>query len=100
VITLQPIQVTRIWYKTLQIVIGYGKSYEEHLDAQAITFYVRGVAQNVTILGFLGGFWMAAIVDGQLNQGGCSEPYRLAIYSAFRHKFSYVHFQSFFASTH
>jgi hypothetical protein len=95
VITLQPIQVTRIWYKTLQIVIGYGKSYEEHLDAQAITFYVRGVAQNVTILGFLGEFRMiqTTIADGQLSQGGCVEPYRLAIHSAFRHKLSYVHFQ-------
>jgi hypothetical protein len=95
VITLQPIQVTRIWYKTLQIVIGYGKSYEEHLDAQAITFYVRGVAQNVTILGFLGGFPIARAVnvDDQLSQGGCAELHRLAIHSAFRHELSYVHFQ-------
>jgi hypothetical protein len=90
VITLQPIQVTRIWYKTLQIVIGYGKSYEEHLDAQAITFYVRGVAQNVTILGFLGGFPMAraAIIVDQLIKGGGAELHRLAIHSAFRHQFS------------
>ena len=48
--------MTKTWHRLLQVLIGYGKTYEEHLDAQAITFYVRGVAQNVTILGFLGEF--------------------------------------------
>ena len=37
----------------------------------------------------------AAIVDDQLSQGGCAELHRLAIHSAFRHKFPYVHFQVF-----
>lgn len=55
ILLFQPLQATQLWHKALTLFIGYGKSYEEHVEAQAMTFYVRGVAQNVTILGFLGG---------------------------------------------
>jgi hypothetical protein len=38
----------------LQIVIGYPHPWEDHVDNVATTFYLRGLAQNVTMVGFLG----------------------------------------------
>ncbi len=54
VIIIFPLQTTRLWHRMLVVVLGYDKTYEEHTDIMAIGFYVRGVAQNVTALGFLG----------------------------------------------
>ncbi|KAJ9092754.1 hypothetical protein QFC19_008606 [Naganishia cerealis] len=62
VIFLHPFQVTRIWHRGLQVFLNYSKTYEEHVHAQAITFYVRGVAQNVTALSFLG--WLCILHFG------------------------------------
>jgi len=46
--------MTRLWHRLLQIVIGYPHSWEDHVDNIATTFYLRGLAQNVTMAGFLG----------------------------------------------
>ena len=46
--------MTKIWHRLLQIVIGYPHSWEDHVDSIATAFYVRGLAQNVTMVGFLG----------------------------------------------
>lgn len=62
VIFLHPLQVTRIWHRGLQIFLNYGKEYDDHVHEQAITFYVRGVAQNVTALSFLG--WLCILHFG------------------------------------
>lgn len=62
VITLQPIQATKTYHKLLQLFTGYGKTYQQHVEAQALAFYVRGVAQNVTVFGFLG--WLTILHFG------------------------------------
>jgi hypothetical protein len=54
IITIFPLQTTRIWHRGLELFSGYNKTYEEHVDNLAVGFYVRGVAQNVTALSFLG----------------------------------------------
>lgn len=46
--------MTKIWYRLLQFIIGYPHSYEDHVDNIATAFYLRGLAQNVTMVGFLG----------------------------------------------
>lgn len=38
----------------MQLVIGYPVPWEEHADNVATAFYCRGLAQNVTMVGFLG----------------------------------------------
>lgn len=38
----------------LQILVGYPQPWEDHAENVATSFYVRGLAQNVTMLGFLG----------------------------------------------
>lgn len=38
----------------LQIIVGYPQPYEDHVDNVAVSFFVRGLAQNVTMVGFLG----------------------------------------------
>ena len=49
-----PLQMTKLWHRTLQIVIGYPSPWEEHAESVAIGFYCRSLAQNVTMVGFLG----------------------------------------------
>lgn len=46
--------MSRLWYKALQLVIGYPIPWEEHADNVATAFYCRGLAQNITMVGFLG----------------------------------------------
>jgi hypothetical protein len=43
-----------LWHKLLQLVIGYPLGWEEHADSVATAFYCRGLAQNITMVGFLG----------------------------------------------
>ena len=54
VVGVFPLQMTKLWHRLLQIVIGYPNSWEDHVDNIATTFYLRGLAQNVTMVGFLG----------------------------------------------
>lgn len=46
--------MTRQWHRLLQILIGYPQPYDDHVDNIATTFFCRGLAQNVTMVGFLG----------------------------------------------
>lgn len=53
-ILIFPIQMSRPWHRLLKIVMGYPNPWEEHVDNVARGFYCRGLAQNVTMVGFLG----------------------------------------------
>lgn len=46
--------MTQLWYRALQVLVGYNPSWAEHADNVAVSFYTRGLAQNVTMVGFLG----------------------------------------------
>lgn len=54
--------MTKLFHRALQIIVGYPQSYEDHVDTVATTFYCRGLAQNVTMLGFLG--WLSILHFG------------------------------------
>jgi hypothetical protein len=58
-----PLQMSKTWFRALQIVIGYPITWEEHADSTATAFYCRGLAQNVTMVGFLG--WLTILHFGQ-----------------------------------
>ncbi|ORY35693.1 hypothetical protein BCR39DRAFT_511533 [Naematelia encephala] len=62
VIIIFPLQMTRMWHRALQIVVGYPQSWEDHVENIATTFYCRGLAQNVTMVGFLG--WLSILHFG------------------------------------
>ena len=49
-----PLQMSIPWFRLLQIFTGYPSPYEDHVDNVAASFYVRGLAQNITMVGFLG----------------------------------------------
>ncbi|RXK36320.1 hypothetical protein M231_06405 [Tremella mesenterica] len=66
VIILFPLQMTKQYHRLLQIFIGYPQSWEEHSDSLATTFYCRGLAQNVTMVGFLG--WLSILHFGPNQQ--------------------------------
>jgi spore coat protein U-like protein len=38
----------------LQFFVGYSQPWNEHAEAVAVSFYTRGLAQNITMVGFLG----------------------------------------------
>jgi hypothetical protein len=63
--------MTRIWHKTLQLVIGFPQPWEDHVDNIATSFYVRGLAQNISMLGFLGQ------LSSSLESWPKADPYRL-----------------------
>ena len=54
VVIIFPLQMSGLWHKLLQLVIGYPLGWEEHADSVATAFYCRGLAQNITMVGFLG----------------------------------------------
>lgn len=54
VVLIFPIQMSGLWHRLLQLVIGYPVPWEEHADNVATAFYCRGLAQNITMVGFLG----------------------------------------------
>lgn len=60
VVLIFPIQMSGLWHRLLQLVIGYPVPWEEHADNVATAFYCRGLAQNITMVGFLGEsfFWL------------------------------------------
>ncbi|WWD19224.1 hypothetical protein CI109_103682 [Kwoniella shandongensis] len=62
VIILFPIQMSRPYHRILQIVLGYPSPWEEHVENVATSFYCRGLAQNVTMVGFLG--WLTILHFG------------------------------------
>ncbi|OXG81942.1 hypothetical protein C345_04581 [Cryptococcus neoformans A2-102-5] len=65
-ILIFPIQMSRPWHRLLQIVIGCPNSWEEHVENVAMGFYCRGLAQNVTMVGFLG--WLSILHFGPNSQ--------------------------------
>lgn len=54
--------MSRAWYRLLQLVLGYPVPWEEHADNVATAFYCRGLAQNITMVGFLG--WLSILHFG------------------------------------
>ncbi|KAK1927284.1 hypothetical protein DB88DRAFT_477474 [Papiliotrema laurentii] len=66
VVVVFPLQMTRQWHGLLQLLIGYPQPYEEHVDNIATTFYCRSLAQNVTMVGFLG--WLTILHFGPNSQ--------------------------------
>ena len=54
VVVIFPLQMTKQWHRLLQIIIGYPQTWEDHVNNVATTFFCRGLAQNVTMVGFLG----------------------------------------------
>ncbi|OWZ70472.1 hypothetical protein AYX14_04154 [Cryptococcus neoformans] len=65
-ILIFPIQMSRPWHRLLQIVIGCPNPWEEHVENVAMGFYCRGLAQNVTMVGFLG--WLSILHFGPNSQ--------------------------------
>jgi hypothetical protein len=51
-----------LWHRLLQLVIGYPVPWEEHADNVATAFYCRGLAQNITMVGFLGEYCFQAVI--------------------------------------
>ena len=62
VVIIFPLQMSKVWYRLLQLVIGYPVPLEEHIDNVATAFYCRGLAQNITMVGFLG--WLSILHFG------------------------------------
>jgi hypothetical protein len=65
-IILFPVQMTSLYHRTLQILVGYPLTWTEHVDTVAVTFYCRGLAQNTTMIGFLG--WLSILHFGPNSQ--------------------------------
>ncbi|RSH81884.1 uncharacterized protein EHS24_008080 [Apiotrichum porosum] len=66
VVCFFPLQMTKPWYKMLQIVVGYSQPFNDHLDNVAVSFYCRSLAQNTTMVGFLG--WLSILHFGSNSQ--------------------------------
>lgn len=66
VIVLFPLQMTKGWHRVLQLVIGTSDTWQEHVDSVAVGFYCRSLAQNTTMLSFLG--WLAILHFGPNSQ--------------------------------
>lgn len=62
VIVVFPLQMTRRWHRVLQLVVGASDSWGEHADSVAVGFYCRALAQNTTMVSFLG--WLAVLHFG------------------------------------
>ncbi|WWC71400.1 uncharacterized protein I206_105355 [Kwoniella pini CBS 10737] len=62
VIIIFPLQMSHTYHRLLQILIGYPISWEEHVENVSTSFYCRGLAQNVTMVGFLG--WLSILHFG------------------------------------
>ncbi|WWC63478.1 uncharacterized protein I303_106081 [Kwoniella dejecticola CBS 10117] len=62
VIIIFPLQMSHTYHRLLQILIGYPVSWEEHVENVSTSFYCRGLAQNVTMVGFLG--WLSILHFG------------------------------------
>ncbi|WWC90532.1 uncharacterized protein L201_005468 [Kwoniella dendrophila CBS 6074] len=62
VIIIFPLQMSHTYHRLLQILIGYPTPWEEHVENVATSFYCRGLAQNVTMVGFLG--WLSILHFG------------------------------------
>ncbi|KAL1405827.1 hypothetical protein Q8F55_007505 [Vanrija albida] len=61
-----PLQMTQTWHRMLQIVVGYPHSWADHAENVAVSFYCRSLAQNVTMVGFLG--WLSILHFGPNSQ--------------------------------
>ncbi|ODO11071.1 hypothetical protein I350_01673 [Cryptococcus amylolentus CBS 6273] len=65
-IIIFPVQMSKPWHRMLQIVVGYPNPWEDHVESVAMGFFCRGLAQNVTMVGFLG--WLAILHFGPNSQ--------------------------------
>ncbi|WVW85434.1 hypothetical protein I302_107472 [Kwoniella bestiolae CBS 10118] len=62
VIIIFPFQMSHTYHRLLQVLVGYPTPWEEHVENVATSFYCRGLAQNVTMVGFLG--WLSILHFG------------------------------------
>ncbi|KAK6910838.1 hypothetical protein I203_104872 [Kwoniella mangroviensis CBS 8507] len=62
VIIIFPLQMSHTYHRLLQLLVGYPTPWEEHVENVATSFYCRGLAQNVTMVGFLG--WLSILHFG------------------------------------
>ncbi|GAA93505.1 uncharacterized protein L969DRAFT_18792 [Mixia osmundae IAM 14324] len=62
IITFYPIALSKPAYRSLQWLVGYERSYEEHQEIMGHSLYLRNLAENVTALGFLG--WLTILHFG------------------------------------
>ncbi|WVQ72023.1 hypothetical protein IAR50_001567 [Cryptococcus sp. DSM 104548] len=65
-IIIFPVQMSRPWHKMLQVLVGYPNPWEDHVESVAMGFFCRGLAQNVTMAGFLG--WLSILHFGPNSQ--------------------------------
>jgi hypothetical protein len=67
--------MSKTWFRLLQLLTGYPSPYEDHVDNVAASFYVRGLAQNITMVGFLGELVCISVRTGWSSkliiQAGC-----------------------------
>jgi hypothetical protein len=66
VVIIFPFQLTPLWHRMLQFFVGYSQPWNEHAEAVAVSFYTRGLAQNITMVGFLG--WLSILHLGPNSQ--------------------------------
>ncbi|BEJ10737.1 hypothetical protein CspHIS471_0101590 [Cutaneotrichosporon sp. HIS471] len=66
VVIIFPFQLTPLWHRMLQFFVGYSQPWNEHAEAVAVSFYTRGLAQNITMVGFLG--WLSILHFGPNSQ--------------------------------
>ncbi|KAL7422331.1 hypothetical protein Q5752_002977 [Cryptotrichosporon argae] len=66
VVLVFPLQMTRAWHRALQLLVGYPHPWQDHVESVAGGFYCRSLAQNVTMVGFLG--WLSILHFGPNSQ--------------------------------
>ncbi|CAH7667491.1 hypothetical protein PPACK8108_LOCUS1892, partial [Phakopsora pachyrhizi] len=57
-----PISMSKLYHKILTVFFSYGKTYAEHLETVAHALYLRNLAENVTMVSFLG--WLTILHFG------------------------------------
>lgn len=57
-----PLSMSRAVWRFLCWSVGYQKDYEQHLDAMAQSLFLRNLAENVTMMAFLG--WLTVLHFG------------------------------------
>ncbi|KAG0143668.1 hypothetical protein CROQUDRAFT_80848 [Cronartium quercuum f. sp. fusiforme G11] len=57
-----PISMSKFFFRFYTFLFNYGKTYPEHLETVAHALYIRNLAENVTMLSFLG--WLTILHFG------------------------------------
>ncbi|KAH9813758.1 hypothetical protein DFH28DRAFT_895467 [Melampsora americana] len=57
-----PVSMSKLFHRILTLFFSYGKSYADHLETVAHALYIRNLAENVTMLSFLG--WLTILHFG------------------------------------